>query len=202
MSVRRIKEVTQITSKTTAVEANGYDLLVTTVPLTDAADASFNFVVNNDKVQATSTILATTEYPALTGESSRAVTLTGTSGTANVVVGGTNYLATFTSNLTTSAANFVTSHAATLLALGIVVTADTGVLTFVADTDTFPTISVANVSGDLAGTVASVTAITTTGNPIANIVSYAKGTFTVRIQNTGTAALNHFAKVHLKLTHN
>lgn len=200
--MRRIKEITQITSKTTAVEANGYDVIVTTVPLTDAADASFNFVVNNDKVQTTSTIIATTEYPSVTDESSRAVTLTGTSGTANVVVGGVNYLATFTDDLTTSATNFVTSHAATLLALGIVVTSDAAVLTFVADTDGFPTISVANVSGNLAGTVASVTAISATGNPIANIVSYEKGAFTVRIQNVGTAALNYFAKVHLKLTHN
>lgn len=202
MSVRRIKEVTQITSKTTSVTANGYDMIVTTVPLTDAADASFSFIVNNDKVQATSTILATTEYPSVTDESSRAVTLTGTSGTANVVVGGTNYLATFTSNLTTSATNFVTSHAATLLALGITVTANTEVLTFVADTDVFPTISVANVSGDLAGTVAAVSVISTTGNPIANLVSYEKGAFTVRIKNVGTAALNYFAKVHLKLIHN
>ena len=31
MSVRRIKEVTQITSKTTSVTANGYDGIVTTV---------------------------------------------------------------------------------------------------------------------------------------------------------------------------
>ena len=67
MSVRRIKEVTQITSKTTSVTANGYDGIVTTVALTDAAGSSFDFTINNEKVKSKSTILLTTEYAGTTG---------------------------------------------------------------------------------------------------------------------------------------
>jgi len=117
-------------------------------------------------------------------------------------IGGTNYLATFTTNLTTSANNFVTSHATTLLALGITVTASSGVLTFVAATATFPTITAANVSGDLSATIASVSAIATTGLPIATIESYTKGSFVVRVTNVGTSALNKFAKIHYRIVHN
>ena len=67
MSKRRIKEVTQLTSKTTSVTVNGYDLLLTTVALTDAADTGFDFTVNNDKVKSKSTILITPEYAGTTG---------------------------------------------------------------------------------------------------------------------------------------
>ena len=198
----RIRTVVQQTSKTTAVTCNAYDSVIQTVPLTDAADTEFQFVVNNSVIQDITAILISTEYPSLTGNSSRAVTLTGTSGTANIVVGGTNYLATFTTNLTTSAANFVTSHAATLLALGITVTANTGVLTFVAATATFPTITVANVSGDLAGTIAAVSAGATTGAPLVDLVSYVRGAMTVRVRNYGVSALNNFVRFTFKVTHN
>lgn len=200
---RRIAQVTQLTSKTTAVDTKrAYEGIITTVPLTDSADGDFSFQVNNDVVQAVSNIQLTTEYSSLNGNSSRTVTLTGTSGTANINIDGTNYLATFTSNLTTSATNFVTSHGATLSALGITVTSSGAVLTIVADTDTFPAITRANVSGDLSATLGTVTEVASTGNPIANLVSIAKGSFVVRIQNVGTSALNTFAKVHFKLIHN
>lgn len=198
----RIRTVQQLTSKTTAVNCNAYDSVIQTVALTDAADGSFVFTVNNTVVQDISAILLSAEYPSLTGNSSRAITLTGTSGTANVAVNGVNYLATFTSNLTTSATNFVTSHAATLLALGITVTANAGVLTFKATTAAFPTLTITSATGDLAGTIAAISAIVTTGNPIVNLVSYVRGAFTVRIQNVGTAALNNFVRFHFKITHN
>lgn len=200
---RRIAQVTQITSKTTAVNTKrAYQGIITTVDLTDSADTSFVFTVNNEIVQAVSNIQLTTEYPSLTGNTSRAVTLTGTSGTANITVGGVNYLATFTTNLTTSANNFVTSHSTALSALGITVTANSGVLTFVADTDTFPTITRANVSGDLSATIASASAISTTGLPIASIESIAKGSFVVRVTNCGASSLNKAVKIHYNLTHN
>lgn len=203
MSKRRIAEISQATSVTTTVNAKRhYEGIIETFLPTTAADASFVFQVDNSVVQSVTQISLATEYPTSTTKSSRAVTLSGTSGTANVVVGGTNYLATFTTNLTTSAANFVTSHAATLLALGITVTASSGVLTFVAATSTFPTITVANVSGDLAGTVAAVAVIATTGLPIATIDSYAKGYFKVRITNKGASALNFPVKVHYQIVHN
>lgn len=89
------------------------------------------------------------------------VALAGTSGTANVTVDGVDYLATFTTNISTSADNFVTSHAAALSTAGITVThpnAD-GVLVFTADVDgvAFYISVVSNVSGDLAGVIANVT---------------------------------------------
>jgi hypothetical protein len=82
------------------------------------------------------------------------ITLTGTSGTADVNINGTLYTATFNTDLTTTANDFVTTHAATILgAHGITVTANAGVLTFVGADPLLP-ISIANTSGDLAGTVA------------------------------------------------
>lgn len=62
MSVRRIKEVTQATSKTTAVEFSGYEAIVTTVALTDAAAGEFEFTINNDKIQTKSVIMLTPIY--------------------------------------------------------------------------------------------------------------------------------------------
>lgn len=87
-------------------------------------------------------------------------TLTGTSGTANIKVIGINYLATFTTNLTTSADNFVTSHAVALLAVGVVVTASSGVITLTANVAgvDFTTSAAANVSGNLDGTLAQTQA--------------------------------------------
>jgi len=198
----RIRTIKQLTSKLTAVTANAYDAIIETVALTDAADTEFQFVVNNSVIQNISAILISTEYPSLTGNSSRVVTLTGTSGTANITVGGVNYLATFTTNLTTSANNFVTSHSAALLALGITVTANSGALTFVAATETFPTIARTNVSGDLSATIASVTAGATTGSPIVDLVSYVRGAMTVRVRNYGVSALNNWVRLHFKITHN
>lgn len=200
---RRVAVLTQPTSVTTTVNAKRcYEGIIETFLPTTAADASFIFQVDNSVVQKVTQISLTTEYPSLTGNTSRAVTLTGTSGTANIVVGGTNYLATFTSNLTTSAANFVTSHGATLSALGITVTAASGVLTFKALTDEFPTITAANVSGDLSATIAAASAISTTGLPIATVESYAKGYFKVRVTNAGTSSLNFPVKVHYQIVHN
>lgn len=91
----------------------------------------------------------------------RAVTLTGTSGTANITISATAYLVTFTTDLTTSAANFVTTHATALLAnKGLVVTAAAGVLTFANVSGTFPAVSAAvNASGNLAGTLGALTPV-------------------------------------------
>lgn len=84
-----------------------------------------------------------------------ALTLTGTSGTANVNVNGTNYLATFNTNLTTTAANFVTAHAAAILAdTGIVVTSAAAVIHFIGAVDIVSAITILNATGDLSGTYA------------------------------------------------
>lgn len=96
------------------------------------------------------------------GNSSVDITLAGTGGTANVTINGVDYLATFNSDLTTTASDFVTAHASAILsATGGVVTANAGVLTYVDETESFPTISVANASGDLAGTLGTVDLVTT-----------------------------------------
>ena len=85
------------------------------------------------------------------------VTLTGTSGTANITVNGVAYLATFNTDLTTTASDFVTSHATALDTAGVTVTSNAAVLTFVsADPSVLFTISDAvNATGDLAGTEAT-----------------------------------------------
>lgn len=89
-------------------------------------------------------------------------TMTGTSGTANITINGVAYLATFTTNLTTSAANFVTTHQAAVLARhGRCVLSSSGAVITV--TSGIPGMNVlvsapVNVSGDLAGSTATVTA--------------------------------------------
>ena len=102
-------------------------------------------------------------YPDLTiaikGRESRAITLTGTEGTANINVGGVNYLATFATSLTVTATNFVTAHASALSARGFVVTAAAGVLTFSSAQYAFPTLTITNATTNLAGTVGALTII-------------------------------------------
>lgn len=108
-------------------------------------------------------------YPQLTieegvpsGNATQAVTLTGTGGTANVVVNGVEYLATFATDLTTTANNFVTAHAADILeATGAVVTAALGVITFADLAEGFPVVTVANVTTNLAGTVGAIDYVAT-----------------------------------------
>lgn len=83
------------------------------------------------------------------------LTLTGTTGTATVTVDGQDYLATFATSLTVTAANFVIDHAEALLKRGITVTADTGVLTFTR-TVGHVNVSIANLTTDLSGTLTSI----------------------------------------------
>ena len=81
---------------------------------------------------------------------SSTITLTGTSGTAKILIKGVNYLATFTTSLTVSATNFVSTHAAALLARGIVVTSSAAALRFT-ETDQ---VYITNASGNLSGAIA------------------------------------------------
>lgn len=87
------------------------------------------------------------------------ITLSGTSGTANITAaGGLTKLVTFATDLATTAANFVASHAAAYLAAGIVVTCSGEKLCFVSslvnNSHVAPIIT--NATGNLAGTVAVV----------------------------------------------
>ncbi len=85
------------------------------------------------------------------------VTLTGSSGTANVTVNGVAYLATWDTDLTDTAANFVTLHKAALGLVGIKLSSAAAVITFVHKRAHIITnrvaATIANVSGDLAGTL-------------------------------------------------
>lgn len=88
------------------------------------------------------------------------ITVTGTSGTANYTFNSIDYLATFDADLNTTAANFVTAHAAALLLRGIVISnvAATDVIDVTTTDKGWPVVqSAANVSGDLDGVVATVT---------------------------------------------
>lgn len=102
-------------------------------------------------------------YPGLTiiealdpSKTEATVTLTGTSGTATITIGANTYTVTFDTDLTTTADNFVTAEAANILANdGLTLTASAGVLTLISSTIAAGTsgISIANDTGDLAGTV-------------------------------------------------
>ena len=103
-------------------------------------------------------------YPSLaieegvaTGRASRALTLTGTSGTANINIAGVDYLATFATNLTTTASNFVTAHASAILtATGATVTSAGAVITVNDDSEVFPRITITNATTNLAGTLGAI----------------------------------------------
>lgn len=89
-------------------------------------------------------------------------TFTGTSGTANLAVNGKNYLATFDSGLTKTAANFVTDHAASLLLRDVIATSSGAKVTLLSRIAgrPFTSTAAANVSGNLASIKAATTANT------------------------------------------
>ncbi len=89
------------------------------------------------------------------------VTLTGASGTANVTINGVAYLATFAVNLNTTHANFVALHATALALRDITLTGTTTIiLTSAIPGQPMGNPTIANVSGNLAGTNADTTANT------------------------------------------
>jgi len=105
-------------------------------------------------------------YPQLTieegipdGTAVQTVTLTGSSGNAVLTIAGTNYTEAFNTNLTTTASNFVTTHATDILeATGVVVTSSGAVLTFTGVAQEFP--SIVGVAGGLTETVGAIDYVT------------------------------------------
>lgn len=84
------------------------------------------------------------------------IALSGTSGTANININGTNYLATFGTSLTVTADNFRTTHAANVLSQQAVVVTDNDAGSIVLKANVSGknfTATITNVSGDLAGTI-------------------------------------------------
>lgn len=114
-----------------------------------------------DDATGAGTALAVGDYLVIPRGNVRKVTLTGTSGTATVSILGLSLTATFDTNLTTTAAGFVTSHYDTLAAVGVTVSSAAAVVTFTTrDTSVIPAFSIANATGDLAGTLGSAVALT------------------------------------------
>lgn len=107
-----------------------------------------------------------TAYPQLTieegvpdGTAIQTVTLTGVSGNAVLTIAGENYTEAFDTDLTTTASNFVTSHADSILeATGITVTSTGAVLTFEGNAQEFP--SIVGVAGGLTETVSAIDYVT------------------------------------------
>lgn len=130
--------------------------LVASVALANGQTANgFTFFTNADKV-----VNGTTTYNEYTTSFGIQINLTGTSGTANINIGGVNYLATFTTNLFTTANNWVTANQATLLALGIKVFAlgsgADGRIRIGYDTAALlDAITITNVTTNLSGTIAN-----------------------------------------------
>lgn len=87
------------------------------------------------------------------------VTVTGSSGTANITIKGKDYLATFDTNLTTTAANFVTANETELSQRNITVTSSVADIVLTSSIAGVPlgATAIANVSGNLAGSVADTT---------------------------------------------
>lgn len=77
-------DVTQLTSKTTAVESNAGAGTITTVALTDAADTEFSFTLTNSYITATSVVLASVDMNGGTGKGY--VTINPGSGSAVITV--------------------------------------------------------------------------------------------------------------------
>ena len=102
---------------------------------------------------------ATVRVLPASGNNVAGLTLTGSSGTANVTVNGVAYLATYTSSLTVSATNFVNSHKAALAERGITVTSNGAQLRFTGAVSQGQ-LSVANATGNLSGTALAVSPIT------------------------------------------
>jgi hypothetical protein len=138
---------------------------------TGTADVDYNaykglwqIIFENASATPTADQIQAFDYDASAVAQVQTVTFTGTSGTANVTVDGVNYLATFDTDLDTTAANFVTLHASALLNRKLLLenqpTGDDARFTSTIPGRPFSTITITNVSGDLAGSVAATTANT------------------------------------------
>jgi hypothetical protein len=109
-----------------------------------------------------------------TGNSTRAVVLTGASGNASLVIKGVTYTVPFTTDLATTATLFKTTHApAILTATGAVVTNTGATITIASPTATFP--SVVSVAGGLTETVGALV------SPTANQAGGCKRTYSTTV---------------------
>ncbi len=128
----------------------------TALPSGDIANG-FTFFTEADKDTD-----GTTTYSQLFIHNSITVTLSGTSGTANINIAGTNYLVTFNTDLATTASDWATANYATLRALSPRITPHalgTGadgrirICSIYTNAATLDAITITNLTGDLSGTI-------------------------------------------------
>lgn len=149
-------EASEIVYKRVANPTNTSCAAASIAPLfTDPQIDNISFLLNKGQIGSISILQGSLNVSAT--RTSYSIGLTGTSGTANIVVGGVNYLSTFNTSLTITASDFVIAHAASILtATGSVVTS-VGPNILIIDTDSLsPTVSVVNLTGDLDGSADSV----------------------------------------------
>jgi hypothetical protein len=119
----------------------------TTLPTGQIANG-FSFFTEANKVAA-----GTTSYDEYFLSYGRRLTLTGTSGQAQINILGNNFNINYGASLLLTAALFVANNQAAINALGVQVFANNGVLRFGSTTQTdVSTITITNVSGTLNGT--------------------------------------------------
>jgi len=141
--------------RTRLVDSEGNTLLPSGTPakleyeLTRPADTPGAYSIGDAIMPATAAV-----------KQKETVTLTGTSGTANIsIVNGINRNATFNASLTQTAADFVAAYAADFLAIGVVLTSAVADLIFEASVAgvSFSAPIVTNLTLTLNGTVAHTT---------------------------------------------
>jgi hypothetical protein len=108
--------------------------------------------INSNKVEFSKLTSGTPTELAIRDVFIKEITLVGTNGTAKLKIGSYEYLATYNGNLTTTASDFVTAYAASMLTNNkVILTSSAGKLIFKPDNSitALPIIKVKNESGDL-----------------------------------------------------
>lgn len=126
-----------------------------------ASVESYNLQLKDDDCSGSRLAELQAFYPGLTiqeGSSSESneVTLVGTSGTANIVIGEVEYPVVFDTDLTTTATNFVTENGTAITqATGLVVSSAAAVISFSGNTQGVQAIDINTLTGNLSATIAA-----------------------------------------------
>jgi hypothetical protein len=92
------------------------------------------------------------------------ITLTGTSGTAEITIGGEDYLVTFNTDLETTASDFFNTHAAALEELNIQISVSGVIISVINLNQSSTAPIITNLTGDLDGTVGDTEELIGEGN--------------------------------------
>ncbi len=128
----------------------------------NAYDGMWKIIFDNAATSPSALQIKLFDYDNSAVKQVRTGTTTGTSGTATFTWQGVAYTLTFDTNLTDTNANFVTANAAAFLLRGVVLTASVAdlIMTSSVPGQPFGLPVYANVTGDLAGSMAATTANT------------------------------------------